>query len=122
MKDSPQTRLPSAASLMSAGIPADEAEYWVSRIRSLSRECGCSLGARFMVAALVLYPAAWLWTLRSFLAIWQALLVAAAVVFSAMGLGKLLGVLFARLRLRRVARQLQVRLAAASLRNEGFRG
>lgn len=95
-----------------AALPPDEAARWIEKLNKLQSECGCDFGARVFFAALVIYPAVWYWLLRPRLSsFWYAALIGVVVLFLAAGLGKLTGILVARLRLRLAVRRLQARLA-----------
>ena len=80
-------------------------------MNSLRGECGCSMGTWFLVAALVLYAGFWLLFLHSFVALWQAILLGAVVLFLALGMGKFTGVRLARFKLHGVIRELRARSA-----------
>ena len=113
LKSQSHTTLPlDRARASAAALPPDEAARWIEKLDKLQNECGCTVGARFLFAALVIYPAVWYWLLRPrFSSLWYAALIGVAVLFLAAGLGKLTGILIARYRLRRVIRNLQARLA-----------
>jgi hypothetical protein len=90
-----------------AGIPPEQSLRWESRLNTLLRECGCTLGARFSAAALFA-SIIWqflqhAWNLPS----WPAFLLRTGLaVFIAGGLGKLAGLGLAEFRIRCISSRL----------------
>jgi hypothetical protein len=89
------------------GVPSAQLLRWESRLNSHLRECGCALGAKFSAAAL-LASIVWQFVHHAWgLSHWPAFLLrTAVVVFAAGGLGKLLGLSFAELGIRRISSRL----------------
>jgi len=106
---------PTLATLIATGMTPEQAVRWSAETDDLRRSCGCEVGAWFMGAALVLYPALWYWRLRPLLGSpVAAVLVGLAVLFVAAGAGKLTGLLIARTKYRSRLRQIRQRLEASA--------
>ena len=102
--------LTNQAKASAAALQSDEAARWITRVDELRNECGCSLGMRFFLATLVIYPAAWFW--YPFISSpWLAALAGIFALFLAAGCGKLIGILIARYRLRRTIHDLYLHLS-----------
>ncbi len=90
------------------GVPNKQALRWESRLNDRLRECGCAAGALFAVAALLVSV---LW--QSFYRMWGLsnwplfLLRTALLVIAAGGLGKLIGLGYAEVEIRRIASRLR---------------
>jgi hypothetical protein len=77
------------------------------KLEELRTDCGCRVGGRALCLALVLY-ASWAWLEPGSRTARSRLLVGAAVVLAAAVAGKILGILWARYRYRRLARRLSL--------------
>jgi hypothetical protein len=90
-----------------SGLPPEKSLEWELKLNSLLHECGCSLGAKFVIFALAVSI---LWQcFQSNWAImhWPGFLVRTlAAAFVAGGIGKLIGIAFARVRMKKVAGQI----------------
>jgi len=80
--------------------------FYLERINKYKQECGCTMGAIFMTCALIT------WTVRAFVVDWGNVhivkfgLFGVLVILLSTGLGKLLGMGVARVRLKRLYRSL----------------
>lgn len=75
----------------------DDAHRWLEQTAALRDACGCTTGAAFTVATLVLYPILWLLVLQGHHhPAWLVFLIGLLSAFAAGGLGKLCGILVAR--------------------------
>lgn len=105
---------PSALNLR-AMLP-DEAEYWLARVKSLCTDCGCRVGAAFLLAAFVLYPLLWYWFAYPLQSVrWYLIPGWISAAFLSAVLGKAIGIGSARWRLRLLVR----RVRSDPLRSEG---
>ena len=108
------------ALLVSLGMSPDQADRWIVETAALRRSCGCTTGAGFMVAALLLCPPVWYWMLREhFQPPWLAILAGLVVTFVAGGIGKLTGLLTARVRLGARLRDIQIRVTEGTPSGNG---
>jgi len=99
------------ALLVSVGMTTDEAELWLRKTHLLQASCGCKAGAASMLTAIVLGPLVWQWTLReSFWPLWQLILIWLIGVFVAGVVGKVFGLIIARMRIRLRLRAIQSKL------------
>ena len=88
--------------------PPDDEDSLRHQIESLEAECGCALGARFLVAAILLYLVIWHFLLRPIIpSMWLAVPMGVAVSLLAVGVGKFTGILMARFRARRLKARLE---------------
>jgi len=90
------------------GLASDKTIVWQAGVNAALKECGCSLGAKSMCAALggsiiwrFLYSS---WSVSHWLAfVWQSIL----AVLAAGVIGKLLGLTLAEARLRSIEKQIR---------------
>lgn len=68
------------------------------------------MGSYFLVAVSVTYAGVWIFALRPIVPWWQAVLIEIPIAFVSVGLGKLSGLLLAKIRLRIASRQLRLRV------------
>ena len=97
------------ALLQIPGLPREKSLEWQLKLNALLRECGCSLGAKFVLLAVV---GSIIWQslrLEWELASWpRFLLLILAAMFIAGCLGKAIGIGVARTRIKRIARQTSI--------------
>src|SRR6267142_1541998 len=90
-----------------SGLPREKSLEWEVKLNSFLHECGCSLGAKFVILALAVSI-----LLQSFQSSWAIihwpgfLLRTLAAAFAAGGIGKLIGIGVARVQLKKVAGQI----------------
>jgi hypothetical protein len=89
-------------------IAVDNEESLGSQIKTLQGECGCALGARFLIVAILLYLAVWYFLLRPMNpSIWLAIAIGVPALILSVGVGKFTGILMARFRARRLKARLE---------------
>jgi hypothetical protein len=111
--------VPTVGGLTGAGIPREIAEDWIRRVHSLQNDCGCVAGATGLIFGFILCIAAWV-SLYPRISLWFALLLCVLLPAVASGIGKFAGVAFARLRLRRLVRQMRQHLSILRPESTGW--
>ena len=92
-----------------------EAAYWESRINAQRDDCGCSLGAKFLLVGAVLYCfSLWITPQDFLLDIWVRVLLGVPVALIAAGIGKGTGLFLARVKLQKTLTRLSFRLITQS--------
>ena len=93
-------------------LSPEENARWTGRLNDLAEECGCAMGARFVVAYLVAAPFA-VWPAVGRHSIAMTLVGVVVGLFIAAAAGKAAGIAIARVRLTRSLDQLRRTIAAA---------
>ncbi|MGV8964587.1 MAG: hypothetical protein ACOH2V_14565 [Candidatus Saccharimonadaceae bacterium] len=93
------------------------------KIEKYKNECGCTLGAKFMSVAFVssLFITIWRYHFISMNFLWHVPLILLITICSA-GIGKLSGILYAKLKYKQLSKQLSNHLANLKMEETDYAG